>query len=237
VVFTSESYGDAYARYLGCEHVSVDPDRRHIPCSGTAVRADPLGHWERLAPCVRAHYALRICALGAESTGTTTLARALAYRYSTVWVPEYGREYWERKHARGEETWSTSELVHIAAEQTRMEDEAARSANRILFLDTNAFATTIWHERYLGFPSPEVEGIAAQHHADLYLLTDVDIPFVQDGTRDGEYLREWMHGRFLSEMERCGRPYVVVSGSHEQRMRLAVEAVDRLRAGYHGRAA
>src|SRR5581483_9617149 len=52
--------------------------------------------WYFLEPPVRAYYARRICLIGAESTGKTTLARALAEHYQTVWVPEYGREYSER---------------------------------------------------------------------------------------------------------------------------------------------
>ena len=71
-----------------------------------------------------------------------------------------------------------------------MEDALARQANRILISDTDALATGIWHERYLSKKSAEVEAIAASHRHDLYLLTDCDLPFVQDGLRDGESIRE-----------------------------------------------
>ena len=60
VVFTSEGYGDAYARFLGCRHVLVDPDRRHVPISGTKIRANHLAYWDFLEPCVRAHFVRRI---------------------------------------------------------------------------------------------------------------------------------------------------------------------------------
>ena len=86
-VFTSEDYGDAYARFMGSVHVLVDRARATVPCSGTDVRADPLACWEYLAPCVRAHFCKRVCVVGAESSGTTTLAAALAAHYNTVWVP------------------------------------------------------------------------------------------------------------------------------------------------------
>lgn len=227
VVFTSEDYGEVYARYLGCEHVLVDRERRHVPCSGTAVRADPFGCWDYLEPSVRAHYARRVCVLGAESTGTTTLASALAAHLHIPWVPEYGRQYWIEKQARGETLWATSEFIHIAEEQQRREDTAARSGNQLLILDTNAFATYFWHERYVGRPSTEVEQRGARH-ADLYLLTDVDIPFIQDGTRDGEHLRLWMHGRFLEELHGRDLRFVVISGTHSERMVAATEAIDRL---------
>jgi NadR type nicotinamide-nucleotide adenylyltransferase len=74
-VFTSEDYGDRYAALMGSTHICVDRARRHVPCSGTAVRADPYAMWDFIDPPVRGWYAKRVCALGAESTGTTTLCR------------------------------------------------------------------------------------------------------------------------------------------------------------------
>ncbi len=100
VVFTSEEYGDPYARFLGCRHVLVDKARGRFPCSWTAIRADPFAFWEYLEPCVRAYFVKRIALIGAESSGTATMARALATHYGTVWVPEYGRDYWAAKMHR-----------------------------------------------------------------------------------------------------------------------------------------
>ena len=54
-VFTSEDYGEAYARFLGCRHILVDRDRQHVCISGTRIRSDPFAYWEFLEPCVRAH--------------------------------------------------------------------------------------------------------------------------------------------------------------------------------------
>lgn len=93
VTFTSEEYGPRYARYLGARHVAVDPARSRFPISGTAVRADPWAAAELLAPCVLAWFVRRVCVVGAESTGTTTLCRDLARHYGCNWVPEYGRQY------------------------------------------------------------------------------------------------------------------------------------------------
>lgn len=230
VVFSSEDYGPAYARLMGSRHVMVDRVRTHTPVSGTAVRADPYANWRYLAAPVRAHYARRVVLVGAESTGKTTLARALAARYGTVWVPEYGREYAERKLARGDAGWTSEEFVHIAAEQNRREAEAARHADRILICDTDAFATGIWHERYLGRPSPAVNRLAHPRSADLYLLTGTEVPFEQDGTRDGEDIRSWMHGRFLDELRRLRLPFALLTGPHDVRLARAGALLDGLMA-------
>ena len=231
VVFTSEDYGDPYARYLGARHVLVDRERRAVPVSGTAVRARPLAHWDYLEPCVRAYYAVRVCVVGAESSGTTTLARALAEHYGTVWVPEYGREYCERLPDLFAHAWDSAEFVHIAEEQCRREDRAAREANRLLVCDTDAFATGIWHRRYLGRRCPAVEALAAPRRYALCLLTDIrGVPFEQDGLRDGEHLRAWMQALFEEELRAQGRRYALLSGTHEERLAAAIRLIDPLLA-------
>lgn len=226
VVFTSEDYGEPYARFLGCDHVLVDRKRVAIPCSGTLVRSNPLDHLSFLEPCVRAYFVKRVAVVGAESTGTTTMARALAEVFDTAWVEEYGREYWMEKVRRGEENeWTEEEFVHIAKEQARREDLAARSANRVLFCDTDAFATSVWHERYRDCRSSLVEAVSLGGAYDLTLLTGAEIPFEQDGWRDGEGIRDWMHGRFVERLEEAGRSFVLLEGSHEERLERAVGLV------------
>ena len=236
VVFTSEDYGDRFAHHLGCEHVLIDKTRRVVPISGMEVRASPLSCLNFFEPPVRAYYVKRVCLIGAESTGKTTLAQALAEYYRTCWVAEYGREYTEHKLAEegNYDNWRSEEFVHIAAIQCEREEEAARRADRVLICDTDAFATSIWHRRYIGECSPEVENIAAQHRRpDLYLVTDVNTPFVQDGIRDGELIREWMHEAFVAELTAQGRRFNHLSGSYEERFDEAVKRIDDLSGDFN----
>ena len=228
-VFTSESYGDPYAEFLSCVHVLVDKDRTTIPISGTMVRGNPQKYAEFLEPVVKAYFARRVCVLGAESTGTTTLAKALADHYKTVWVPEYGRFYSEGKRALGETMpWYTEEFVTIARAQQALENSLAKTSSGLVICDTDAFATSVWHERYMDTQSPLVEAIAASAKHDLYILTGDEIPFVQDGTRDGEHIRHGMHQRFTEKLTQTNRPYILVTGSHEERLVGAIKAIDSL---------
>ncbi|MEV6795839.1 AAA family ATPase [Streptomyces sp. NPDC051320] len=246
-VFTSERYGDELARRFGAEHVPVDPDRTVFPVSGTAVRRAPADCWDFLEPPVRAGLVRRVVVLGAESTGTTTLARALAETYrrrggvwaQTRYVAEYGREFSERKLAdlravRPDADWQqvtfrTEDFPLIAQRQAERENAAARTGSPVLFCDTDAFATTIWHERYLGAPSEQVAALAARGRQHLWLLTDhAGVAFEDDGLRDGAHLRPWMTGRFREELTRTGRPFRMLGGSHRQRLDAAVAAVDAL---------
>lgn len=233
VVFTSEDYGPRYAACMGARHVMVDRLRVSVPCSGTAVRAAPLEHLRFLEPCVRAYFVRRVVLIGAESTGKTTLARELAGAYDTAWAPEYGREYWEKKVAGLSMDgplpgWTEDEFAHIASEQQARENAAARSANKVLFCDTNAYATGTWCERYMGQRSAAVDAIGANDRVHLYVLTEPDFPFVQDGWRDGASIRDWMHGRFLKLLQQTGVPILRLRGSPARRMGDAREAIDRL---------
>ncbi len=233
VVFTSEDYGPEYARLMGARHVMVDRARGVVPVSGTLVRSDPLAYFDFLEPCVRAYFVRRVVLIGAESTGKTTLARRLAERFNTVWVPEYGREHWEQKVAGLSmndplPSWSREEFVHIATEQQARENRLAREANRVLICDTNAFATGTWRERYYQSRDPRVDAIGAADKVDLYLLTAPDAPFVQDGFRDGEKIRDWMHAAFRRQLEAGPTPWRLIDGPYAARWEAAEAAVEAL---------
>lgn len=229
-VFTSDAYGEEMARRLGATWVQVDPGRASTPISGTAVRADVAGSWWALPSPVRAWFAKRVVVVGAESTGTTTLADALGEHYGTTVVPEFGREWTERRPGGLTAPWHTTEFDLVAREQAALEDAAAAAAPRpLLVCDTDAFATTLWHERYVGSPSPTVRALADARPAPaLYVLTGDEIPFVQDGMRDGEHVREWMQGRFREELAARGVPWLEVRGSHDERLAAATAAVDEV---------
>lgn len=233
IVFSSEEYGPEFAALMGASHVMVDRERKAVPISASRIRASPLDHLDFLEPCVRAYFVKRVVVIGAESTGKTTLAQSLAERFDTVWVPEFGREHWEKKLAGRKITdpppsWSPDEFVEIATEQQAREEKAARRANRILFADTNAFATGTWHERYYGRRDPLVDEIGARDKVDLYLLTAPDVPFVQDGSRDGEHIREWMDRRFAEQLSKGTTPVVRLEGPYDQRFGKAVSAAEGL---------
>jgi HTH-type transcriptional regulator, transcriptional repressor of NAD biosynthesis genes len=229
IVFTSEEYGEPYAKAMGSKHMLVDKHRIHIPMSGTKIRNDAVSNWDYLAPPVRAYYAKRIVVLGAESTGTTTLAKALKDHFSTEWVPEYGREYCLHRNNEKWNEWQTEEFIHIASEQIRRENELARNARGVLICDTDAFATSVWHKRYMGFYSPEIQKVIENgKRADLYILTGNEIPFVQDGTRDGEDIRHEMHQWFIDELERTGRKYILVTGNPKERLSQAEKAIKEI---------
>jgi NadR type nicotinamide-nucleotide adenylyltransferase len=244
-VFSGEPYGAELARRFGAVEVTVP--RAAIAVSGSAIRDDPVANWHLLGPGVKGWLAKRVIVLGAESTGTTTMARALARHYrlrggvwaDTRWVPEFGRELTERKLAAlraerpgagvDEVVWDRADFVTVAAEQNAAEDTAARVGSPILFGDTDALATTIWEERYLGSASSAVSGQVRR--PDLYLLTHHEqVAFEDDGLRDGEAIRSWMTGRLSTTVAVSGVPKKVLTGSYRERLGAAIAACDGLLA-------
>jgi NadR type nicotinamide-nucleotide adenylyltransferase len=233
VVFTSEPYGESYSRFLGCRHVSVDPARTTVPISGSEIRANPLGNLRFLDPVVRAKYVLRVCLVGAESTGKTTLAAALADEFGTVWVPEFGHLYQALARPDPNGPWNGREFVHIARLQGWLEDFQAEQANRVLFCDTDLFTTALWHEAFVGAPAPdELLSLAAERSYDLFVLCDCDIPFKQDtlNLREDGHRRTWMQARYRDRLESSSTSWLLASGPLEKRVQIARDAVSEVLA-------
>jgi HTH-type transcriptional regulator, transcriptional repressor of NAD biosynthesis genes len=227
VAFTSESWGPEWASLMGARHVMVDLKRARFPVSGTRLRAELRSHFEWLVPAARAGLARRVVLIGAESTGKSTLAEALAQQLGTVWVPEYGRWYWEGRRYLADQAWAGDEFVRIASAQGRLEDDLARLASGgVVIADTDALVTAVWHERYLGGASAEVDRVAASRVPDLYLLCRPDFAWVQDGTRESSAHRASMNEAMRSRAERSGAAVVEVAGPHEQRLAVALAAID-----------
>ena len=229
VVFTSEDYGPRYASLMGAEHVMVDRNRTAHPIAGSAIRAQPHAHLDWLDPHVRAHYVTRVSVIGAESTGKTTLALALAAHYGVGHVGEFGRVYTEAMPDPGRYRWVTRDFRLIAEAQAALEDDTARWCPPPLICDTNPFLTALFHEAYLGRPDPELERAAKERHYDVFVLTDPATPFEQDHTglrRDGPP-RRTMHRRCREYAHSTDARLVEVSGSPGERVLQAVEVIDR----------
>ena len=169
---------------------------------------------------------LRLCLLGAESTGKTTLAAALAERYGTVWVPEYGRVYTEVGRPRGA-PWRPDELEHIARVHRWWEDFLAGFAPDVLVCDTDAFTTAVFHEAYFGEPASGFDDLLTRVY-DAYLVCGLDVPFEHDGWRDRVEQRRWMHDRYVEHARTSGSPWLVLEGPPDRRLAAATALVDEL---------
>jgi NadR type nicotinamide-nucleotide adenylyltransferase len=220
VVFTSEGYGDGFAAELArcfghpVAHVLVDQARMQFPISGTRLREDIHAHRAWLSAVVYSSFVKRICFLGGESSGKSTLAEDLAVAFQTCHVPEFGRELWEEK--RG--ILCLEDMLHIAETQVRREEQMVLSADRYLFCDTSPLTTLFYSQHLFRQADPELERLA-QREYDLTILCAPDFPFVQDGTRQPETFRTYQHDWYLRELERRKIRYHLVTGSVQERIR------------------
>jgi HTH-type transcriptional repressor of NAD biosynthesis genes len=171
----------------------------------------------------------RVCVLGAESTGKTTLVSALAEHYRTLWVPEYGAPYHHVGRGDPYRPWTSDEFLHIARIRDWLEEFLAGYANRVLFCDTDTFVTAVFHEVYLGEPNAELQALVEPTKYALYLLCDIDTPFHRDrlGLRR-EDARRAMHERYAEFLRTTGVAWLEVSGDRDERLRAAIAAVDPL---------
>jgi NadR type nicotinamide-nucleotide adenylyltransferase len=164
----------------------------------------------------------KIVLFGPESTGKTTLAQQLATHYHTLWVPEYSRIYQEEQGRQ----LDISDVIPIVQGQIRLEEETFPQAHTILICDTDILETKVYSEVYNGTCPVWLLETIPQRLADLYLLTQIDLPWIPDGIRDRPDDREQMHRLFRKELLQLKLPFAEIWGNYQQRFNKAVEAID-----------
>ena len=173
------------------------------------------------------HSAIRIAIVGAESTGKTALAQALAARLGdlsglrSTWVPELLRQ-WCDAHQR---TPRQDEQGQIADLQQRLIDAAAASHDLVV-CDTTPLMTAVYSAQVFSDHGLDAQALAWQQGCDLTLLTALDLPWVADGLqRDGPQVREPVDQRIRALLIAGGLRWSVVAGSGDARLEAAVDAV------------
>ena len=232
ICFTGMGH-DGWSANLAPRHVEIE---RLPGIESQVVRADALAALDQLPGGTRASVVRRVCVLGAESTGKTTLARDLADALATVWVPEYGRDYTETLPDRLRYVWTTPDFEIIQAPEL---ERGSRCALCQPHRDRrpDAFATSLFHELYVGYRAPELDAYLRRY--DLYLLTSIDTPFQMDTTGlryDGD-TRAFMDATYHRHAEESGAPWVSLLGPPQERLRTAVEAVASMLGRFAGSAA
>jgi NadR type nicotinamide-nucleotide adenylyltransferase len=223
--YSSEFYGDHVSTALGALDRRVDPERRRVPVSGTQVRAAPLLHRRFVSDRVYRDLICNVAVLGAPSTGKTTLCEALARRHGTRWMPEYGREYWERHQV--DRRLTPEQLVEIAEGHLVREERLLLEANRFLFTDTNPLTTLLFARHYHGSALPRLHELA-NLTPSRYQLTFVcgdEIPYDATWDRSGAAQRAQMQEWTLAALAERDVPFVLVRGSLDERVEAAEQTL------------
>lgn len=172
---------------------------------------------------------VKVVLFGPESTGKTTLSQQLARHYNTVWTPEFAREYLQDKWNSERKVCEQKDILPIAEGQMRLENELATKADKLLICDTDLLETKVYSEEYYGgFVDPLLDKYAIENTYDIYFLTYIDTPWEADDLRDRPEQREEMFNAFKNTLEKYNRPFVLLKGDKETRLKKAVEIIDQL---------
>jgi HTH-type transcriptional repressor of NAD biosynthesis genes len=216
--YSSEFYGEHMSVALGAVNRLVDEKRSKVPVSATIIRRDPFENRNYLSPHVYKDLVTNVVFLGAPSTGKTTIAEAMARELDTVWMPEYGREYWETNQV--ERRLTKEQLVEIAEGHLQREELLLNKANKYLFTDTNAITTYMFSLYYHGEADPRLAQMARESEQmyDLVFLCDTDIPYDDTWDRSGDVSRKQFQESITADLEERKVEYILLSGSLESRM-------------------
>ena len=172
---------------------------------------------------------LKIVFFGPESTGKTTLAKALAKSFDTVWVEEFMRPYLQEKWNKYRKTCEWEDLIPIAEGQMQLENSLTEKANKVLFCDTNLLELYTYIKFYYNEKCPPlIEKFAEKNTYNFYFLTYIDVPWEADDLRDAPDNREEMFDRFHQELVSRNLPFVILKGDIKTRLQQAEKVVQSL---------
>lgn len=216
--YSSEFYGEHISQAFQCENRLVDCDRATFPVSGTVIRASPYPNRAYLHPLVYRDLVSNVVFLGAPSTGKSTLTERMAQEMNTVWMPEYGREYWDAHQS--ERRLTLEQLAEIAEGHLEREEALLTQANNYLFTDTNALTTRLFSLYYHGEVHPRLEQLTNQcaSRYDLVFVCADDIPYDDTWDRSGDTNRRVFQKQIIADLLVRKIPFFMLRGDLETRV-------------------
>ena len=225
VVFSGDDYQgkDRWEKLYPGSEIYYIP-RCNINISSTEIRENPYKYFDYLPNCVKPYYTKKVCIIGTESTGKTTLTRNLAMYFNTTHVEEAGRYICD--DAGGIDNMQPYHYFEILFKHKELEKEALKNANKVLLIDTDSLITLYYYQ--LGFENTNelnkafedvANGISVLNNYDLYIFLEPDVEWVQDGTRtygDPEVRKE-NNKKLKKIFDENGIKYVCVNGDYDNR--------------------
>ena len=179
----------------------------------------------------------KVVVIGPESTGKSTLCKQLAEYYNTIWVEEYAREYL----LKNGKDYSYENLMDIAKGQVASEESGVRSwesTNKSeivnlkspIFIDTDMYVMKVWSEFVFDRCHHWILNRIAERKYDMYLLCNIDMPWVKDELREYPDLvrRQKLYCYYKDILINQNIPWIDISGNYEERLQKATTAVDNL---------
>ena len=165
----------------------------------------------------------KIAILGAESTGKTTLCQQLAKHYHTLFVPEFARDYFDIHDIN---SYTIEDLDIIAKKQIELENTYLSQANTILICDTTLITIKIWSLHKFNTVSDFISKSINQMNYDLYLISNNDVPWIEDNQRKDKSKREQIFEMNQSELNKINTNYSILTGINQNRLENAIAFID-----------
>lgn len=236
VVFSGDDYKgkDRWEKLYPESEIYYIP-RSNINISSTKIRENPYKYFEYLPNCVRPYYTKKICIIGTESCGKTTLVRNLAKYFNTTHVEEAGRYICDA--AGGIDNMQPYHYFEILFKHKQLEKEALENANKVLIIDTDSLITLYYYQ--LGFENTNelnkafekvAKGISMLNDYDLYIFLEPDVEWVQDGTRTygDPKVREKNNKKLKAIFNENNINYVCINGSYNERYEKSKQEIETL---------
>jgi len=162
----------------------------------------------------------KIAVIGPESTGKTTLSHQIATEFSLNLVPEYLRTYCQM--------YGNSPQDHDMVKVAEHQHQTILSQTESFIADTEILSLSLWCELYFNsIPTKIIELIHSQTF-DLYLLCNIDIPWVADDQREFPHRRQEHFDLFLKKLNQYQFPFQIITGTGEERFLMAKAWIDQL---------
>ncbi|MDC7997177.1 ATP-binding protein [Gilvibacter sediminis] len=177
---------------------------------------------------------IKIAVVGPESTGKTTLVKALASHFETTYVPEFMRTYYEELVVRDPFYSEIEDILPIAQGQIEAENTALKTASELLICDTNLLEIACYSKYYFDEIPPLLEASLPHMQYDLCFLTYIDVPWENDPLRDRPFDRQKVFSIFEERLKAQAYPHLVLKGDEQVRLQTAIRAIEKYREGLHG---
>lgn len=170
----------------------------------------------------------KIVLYGPESTGKSTLSRQLTSHYGTTLIPEFARDYLQQLYDDTGLACRYEDLIPIAIGQRLQENNAIASGTDLLICDTDLLETAVYSQAYFNNVPGAIEQALENDAVSIYLLMDIDIPWVADDLRDRPQQRQVLFKLFKNTLVARGLPYILITGSRQCRFNTAINAIDTI---------
>lgn len=228
VLIASMDYGWKLSDVLDCAFIECDISRKSIDICATSIRENVLKYWNYLMPSAKSYFLKKVCLIGPESTGKTTLAEFLAQNYNTVTTTEYAAKLIKSQNGHFYE----NDVLKVAYAQIRMEKALEKMTNKFMVCDSDVLTTMVWSDVLFGTHPEELDVIAGNQHYDITFLMYPDVDWVSDLHRecldnghDITVRLDFFH-RMKYYLEKFNRPYVVLKGDYSTRYQEAISFID-----------